>query len=71
MSAFPILVKASASRADPDTMRSVMGLCICLGSLMGSFLPALWGDSGFSLIAVATTALGGVAGLWVGLRVES
>ena len=51
-------------------MRSVMGLCIGMGSLAGSFAPALWGGSGFSLLAVVTTALGGLAGLWVGLKVQ-
>ena len=51
-------------------MRSVTGLCIAMGTLLGGFAPALWGDSGFSLAAVLTTALGGVAGLWVGLRIQ-
>jgi hypothetical protein len=51
-------------------MRSVTGLCIGMGSVLGGFAPMLWGDSGISLAAVVTTALGGLAGLWVGLRIQ-
>ena len=52
-------------------MRSVTGLCIGLGSLVGGFVPVLWGDSGFSLAAVVTTALGGIVGLWLGVRLSA
>ena len=51
-------------------MRSVTGLCVGLGSLAGGFAPALWGGSGFSLAALLTTALGGLAGLWMGVRLS-
>jgi hypothetical protein len=52
-------------------MRSVTGLCIVMGSVLGGFAPSLWGGSGLSLAAVLTTALGGAAGLWVGLRIQA
>jgi hypothetical protein len=52
-------------------MRSVTGLCIGLGSLVGGFVPVLWGDSGFSLAAVVTTAVGGIVGLWLGVRLST
>jgi hypothetical protein len=52
-------------------MRSVTGLCVALGTLAGGFLPGLWGASGFSLGAVLTSALGGAAGLWLGLRLSA
>jgi hypothetical protein len=52
-------------------MRSATGLCITFGTLAGGFVPELWGASGFSLAAVATSALGGVAGLWLGLRLQA
>jgi hypothetical protein len=52
-------------------MRSVTGMCVGFGGLVGGFAPALWGGSGFSLAAVVTTALGGLAGLWVGLRLSN
>lgn len=49
--------------------RSVIGLCAMLGMTVGGFVPALWGDSGFSLMAVLFTAVGGVAGVWAGVRI--
>jgi hypothetical protein len=52
-------------------MRSVTGLCIGMGSVLGGFAPSLWGGSGLSLLAVLTTALGGAAGLWVGIRLQA
>jgi hypothetical protein len=51
-------------------VRSVTGLCIAFGTLAGGFVPELWGASGFSLVAVVTSALGGIAGLWAGLRLQ-
>ncbi len=52
-------------------MRSVTGLCVGLGTLVGGSVPSLWGASGFSLLAVLTGAIGGLAGLWVGLKVSA
>ncbi len=52
-------------------MRSVTGLCITIGTLAGGLLPSLWGDSGFSVAALLVSAVGGVAGLWVGLRLQA
>jgi hypothetical protein len=52
-------------------VRSITGLCAGLGGLAGGFLPALWGDSGFSLAALLTTALGGAAGLWLGVKLST
>jgi len=52
-------------------MRSVTGLCIAFGTLAGGFVPELWGASGFSLAAVVTSALGGLAGLWAGVRLQA
>jgi hypothetical protein len=63
-------LKAFLLSADRKRVRSLIGICIGMGSLVGGFVPMLWGDSGFSLASVATTALGAVAGLWVALRLE-
>ena len=52
-------------------MRSVTGLCIAFGTLAGGFVPELWAASGFSLAAVVTSALGGLAGLWAGVRLQA
>ena len=63
--------KAGQRRADPELVRSVTGMCVGVGCLVGGFVPALWGDSGFSLAALLTTALGGAAGLWLGARLSA
>ncbi len=52
-------------------MRSVIGMCVGFGTIVGGYVPTFWGDSGFSVIAIAFGAAGGLAGLWVGLRVSS
>jgi len=49
--------------------RSVIGLMAMLGMTVGGFVPELWGDSGFSLTALVFTAIGGIAGVWAGVRV--
>jgi hypothetical protein len=51
-------------------MRSVIGLCATFGTLAGGYAPALWGDSGLSLTSVVCAALGGLAGVWLGVRVS-
>ncbi len=52
-------------------MRSVKGLCVTFGTFAGGFAPALGGGSELGLASLLTAALGGVAGLWLGLRLES
>ncbi|MFL5927875.1 MAG: hypothetical protein ACJ77E_13190 [Gaiellaceae bacterium] len=51
-------------------MRSVIGLCAGAGTLLGGYAPALWGGSGFSLASVVCAALGGIAGIWLGVRLS-
>jgi len=63
--------KTGRRRADPEPVRSITGLCVGVGSLVGGFAPALWGDSGFSVAALLTTALGGAAGLWLGAKLSA
>ena len=52
-------------------MRSITGLCVTFGTLAGGYLPELWGGSDFSLTSLVTAALGGVAGLWLALRLQA
>ena len=51
-------------------MRSVIGLCVVAGSTLGGFVPDLWHAGMFSLSGVLFTAVGGVAGLWAGVRLS-
>jgi hypothetical protein len=51
-------------------MRSTIGLCATFGTFAGSFVPDLWGGSGLSLASVIFGAVGGVAGVWLGVRLS-
>ena len=50
--------------------RSVIGLCVFAGSLIGGYVPVLWGASGFSVTSMLFGALGGIAGVWLGVRIS-
>jgi len=52
-------------------MRSVIGLCALIGTIVGGYLPALWGGSSFGLASLLFGVLGGIAGIWVGVRVST
>lgn len=52
-------------------MRSVIGLCAMFGTFAGGYVPSLWGGSSFSLVSVAFAALGGIAGVWLGVRISA
>jgi len=39
-----------------------------LGSWAGSYIPAIWGGSLFSLTSILFGALGGFAGIWAGYK---
>ena len=43
-------------------------LCGTMGTIVGGFVPELWGASGFSLASLVFSVAGGVAGVWVGAR---
>ncbi|HSX22501.1 MAG TPA: hypothetical protein VLE97_06960 [Gaiellaceae bacterium] len=50
--------------------RSAIGLCGMLGLFVGGYVPVLWGASSFSLQSLLFGAVGGVAGVWAGVRVS-
>jgi hypothetical protein len=52
-------------------MRSVIGLSVVVGSTIGGYLPVLWGSSSFSVTSLLFGALGGIAGVWVGVRLST
>ena len=58
-------------RADKGHMRSVIGLCATFGTFVGGYVPSLWGDSGLSLTALVFAAVGGVLGVWLGVRLSA
>ena len=52
-------------------MRSIIGLCATFGTVAGGYVPSVWGAGSFSLASVVFAALGGCAGLWLGVRLSS
>jgi hypothetical protein len=50
--------------------RSVIGLCMGFGGLVGGYVPVVWGASSLSLQSFLFGALGAAAGLWLGVRVS-
>ncbi len=43
---------------------------LLIGSAVGSYIPALWGASVFSLYSVILGAIGGILGVWAGLKLS-
>lgn len=41
------------------------------GSLIGGYLPLLWGGSVFSMSSIFLSAVGGFFGIWVGYKLGS
>ena len=50
--------------------RSVIGLCAAFGTFAGGYVPSLWGSSSFSAVSLLFGVLGGIAGVWLGLRIS-
>jgi hypothetical protein len=50
--------------------RSVIGLCMGFGGIVGGYVPVLWGASSLSLQSFLFGAIGAVAGLWLGVRIS-
>ena len=48
----------------------MISLCAVFGTVIGGFVPALWGNNGIGLAGVLLGALGGIAGLWLGVRLS-
>jgi hypothetical protein len=46
--------------------RFLILLGMFFGSMLGGYLPVLWGDSAFSMTSVLTSTIGGLFGIWVG-----
>lgn len=41
---------------------------LTLGSVVGGYVPCLWGDDGLSFTGVLTGAVGAIVGVWVAYR---
>ena len=50
--------------------KSLVWIFMTIGSAIGGYLPNLWGDSFLSMTSVILTAVGGLAGIWVGYKLN-
>ncbi len=46
-------------------------LGMVIGSVAGSYIPLIWGDSAFSMSSLFFGALGGFIGIWAGYKVAN
>jgi hypothetical protein len=52
-------------------MRSIIGLSVLVCSTVGGYVPVLWGSSSFSVTSLLFGAVGGVVGVWLGVRLST
>jgi len=45
--------------------KKLIWLGLFLGSLVGGYIPMLWGDDLFSFSSIIFTAIGGFLGIWL------
>lgn len=41
------------------------------GSLVGGYIPALWGGDAFSISGIVWSGVGGILGIWLGFKMGS
>lgn len=49
--------------------KSLVTLFMFIGSLLGGYLPVLFGVNALSFTSVITSAIGGIIGVWIGYRI--
>ncbi len=52
------------------TLKFLIVVGVIAGSTIGSFIPAIWGDSIFSFSSIVLSFIGGLAGIWAGYKVH-
>ena len=50
--------------------KTVIFIGMIVGTTLGGLIPSLWGEGMFSMSSIIFTALGGVAGIYVGYRLS-
>jgi hypothetical protein len=48
--------------------RGIVWLFVGVGMVVGGFVPLVWGGSALGLASLVLGSLGGVAGLWVAVK---
>jgi hypothetical protein len=50
--------------------KSLVMLGMFLGSIVGGYVPVLFGSSAFSLASVFWSAVGGIFGIWAAYKIQ-
>lgn len=53
-----------------SSSRKLIWLGLFVGSGIGGYIPALWGQGLFSMSSVLLSALGGIVGIWLGFKIS-
>jgi hypothetical protein len=60
-----------AHAADQFPMgRGVIGMCAGFGGFVGGYIPVLWGASAMGAESLLFGAIGGIAGVFLGVRIS-
>ncbi|MDD5032859.1 MAG: hypothetical protein PHC85_01965 [Candidatus Pacebacteria bacterium] len=51
-----------------NSSRSSIWIGLFLGSIVGSYIPALWGAGIFSFSSIIFSGIGAILGIWVGFK---
>jgi hypothetical protein len=50
------------------TQKQLIWILTIVGSTLGSFIPLLWGDGAFSGAGIVFSAIGAIAGIYLGYK---
>jgi hypothetical protein len=50
--------------------KALIYIGMAIGSSVGGFIPMLWGDSALSMSSLFLSAIGGIAGIYVGFKIS-
>lgn len=51
--------------------KTLVWIGLIVGSTIGGFIPELWGAGMFSLAGVIGSTIGGIAGIWFGVKASN
>ena len=50
-------------------MKTLIWIFMTIGTMLGAYLPLLWGDSALSMSSVIFSGIGGFTGIWLGYKI--